>query len=111
MMHWLATTDAKLTFIGKPFNPLASRAAQDAYVFFCTTREGDVCGGTCTVYYGGAQCLDARGTNCIGAFGDVSYCDGPDCTGDCHRLSDCEDPLLHYFCSTPGTRSILVPEA
>ena len=74
MMHWLATTDAELTFVGKPLNPLAPRSAQDTTVTYCSIRIDDICGGPCTVYNGGATCLNAPNTNCLFATGEVTFC-------------------------------------
>ncbi|RXW18541.1 hypothetical protein EST38_g7313 [Candolleomyces aberdarensis] len=82
--HWLATTDAKLTFIGDPagvngrLNPLASRQGPGVLatrVVYCSTRSHNVCGGACTVYNGGAACLNAPGTQCLTADRNVAFCD------------------------------------
>ncbi|CDO68199.1 hypothetical protein BN946_scf184938.g51 [Trametes cinnabarina] len=109
MARWLATTDAELTFVGaRPFNPLDKRAAQSTTVTFCTKLIGPVCGGTCTVYIGGADCLAANGTVCLTATEDVAFCDAARCNGDCGVLSQCGSPLPGGFCATPGTLSILV---
>lgn len=68
-MHWLATTDAELTFIGEPINPLAPRDAQNTMITFCSDRTQNVCGGPCNVYNlnGGAKCLFTPNTNCLAA--------------------------------------------
>ncbi len=77
--YWLATTDAELTFIGDAakshLNPLAKREAQDTRVTYCSKRTFNVCGGSCTVYQGGAACLNAPGTNCLAATNNVGFCD------------------------------------
>ncbi|KAI0351908.1 hypothetical protein OH77DRAFT_842553 [Trametes cingulata] len=108
MAHFLATTDAKLTFIGDLPNPLAKRSAQTTTVTYCTKRVGTICGGTCTVYTGGATCLDATGTTCISATKDIGFCDETECNGDCSALSLCGTTLASGFCFTPNTQSILV---
>ncbi|KAI0372672.1 hypothetical protein BV20DRAFT_978112 [Pilatotrama ljubarskyi] len=108
MAHFLATTDAELTFIGEPINPLAKRSAQSTTVMYCTKRVGTICGGTCTVYNGGAACLDAAGTTCISATHDVGFCDETECNGSCNILSLCGTPMGNGFCFTPNTASILV---
>lgn len=108
MAHFLATTDAELTFIGEPFNPLAKRAAQATTVTFCTKRIGNICGGTCTVYNGGATCLDAANTTCMSATQDVGFCDELGCDGNCNTMSQCGTPMGNGFCFTPDTQSILV---
>ncbi|KAJ3554560.1 hypothetical protein NM688_g3042 [Phlebia brevispora] len=109
MKQWITTTDAKLTFIGTPINALSTEAADSITVTYCNTRAGDVCGGTCSVYTGGSVCLDARGTECLKATGDVAFCDHSGCSGSCHQYSDCGHFIGDDFCSTPGTVSILVP--
>ena len=109
MMNWLATTDAKLTYVGKPVNPLASRAAQDIMVTYCDSRSANVCGGTCVVYNGGATCIEASGTECLSATGNVGFCDRGGCGGSCNQLSTCGTRLDNDFCATPGTASINVP--
>lgn len=108
MAHFLATTDAELTFIGEPINPLAKRAAQTTTVTFCTKRVGNICGGTCTVYTGGATCLDAASTVCMSATKDVGFCDLTGCNGNCNAMSTCGTPMGSGFCFTPNTQSILV---
>ncbi|KAI0351914.1 hypothetical protein OH77DRAFT_1513606 [Trametes cingulata] len=108
MAHWLATTDAELTFIGALPNPLAKRSAQTTTVTFCTKSIGPICGGTCTVYTGGVTCLDTTGTACISATKDVGFCDETECNGDCSALSQCGTTMAGGFCATPNTKSILV---
>ena len=112
MMHWLANTDAELTFIGKPpTDPLAPRSAQDTTVVYCTTRDGNVCSSPCTVYNGGTTCLAAPDTNCLSATNDIGFRDKPGCTGDCTFLTGCILQLEDGFCWTPNTQSILVSTA
>ena len=111
MMHWLATTDAKLTFVGAPINPLASRSEQITTVTYCSTRSGNVCGGACTVYTGGSTCLNAPDTNCLAATNNVAFCDRAGCGHSCHDLATCGTPLDNGFCYTPGTQSIAVSSA
>ena len=109
MVRWLATTNAELTFIGEPMNPLAPRAAPFTVVTYCTTVEdNDICGGECRVYVGGSACIDAPGTQCISATRDIGHCSGSDCSGTCNQLSTCRTPLANGFCFTPATRSFLV---
>ncbi|EPT00543.1 hypothetical protein FOMPIDRAFT_1122259, partial [Fomitopsis schrenkii] len=114
MMNWLRTTDANLTFVGEPIpgvnapEGLASRDAQNTMVTYCTTRNDDVCGGTCAVYNGGPTCLSAPGTNCLSATNNVGFCDRSGCGHSCNQLSSCGTHLDSGFCYTPGTRSILV---
>jgi len=67
LRHWLAMTDAKITFIGEPINPLSPRATLTTTVTYCSTRIFNVCGGTCTIYTGVAKCLDAPATQCLSA--------------------------------------------
>lgn len=111
MMHWLATTDAELTFDGEPINPLTARSALNTMVTYCNTRQKNVCGGRCTVYNGGAKCLNAPGTNCLAATHNVAFCNKSGCSGDCNQLSSCGTRLDDGFCYTPGTESILVSAA
>ena len=110
-MSWIANTDAKLTFIGEPINPLTPRDAQVTTVTYCNTRLDDVCGGICTVYTGGAKCLNAPGTNCLSATNNVAFCSGTGCGGACNQLSTCGVRLSNGFCYTPDTSSILVSGA
>lgn len=111
MTYWLATTDAKLTFIGESINPLSSRSAQTTTVTYCSARIDDVCGGACTVYTGGATCLNARNTNCLAATNNVGFCDQSGCVGSCNELSTCGTKLSDNYCYTPGTNSIAVSNA
>ncbi|EIW54845.1 uncharacterized protein TRAVEDRAFT_130874 [Trametes versicolor FP-101664 SS1] len=111
MMHWLATTDAELTFIGEPPNPLTPRAAQNTMVTYCSSRTQNVCGGHCTVYNGGAACLNAPKTKCLSATKNVGFCDRGGCGGSCNQLSTCGTRLDNGFCFTPGTASIIVSPA
>ncbi|KAM5536117.1 hypothetical protein V8D89_010216, partial [Ganoderma adspersum] len=110
MMYWIANTDAELTFIGKPIDPLAPRSATalTTTVTYCSIRVGGVCGGPCMVYTGGGTCLNAPNTNCLGATNNVAFCDRGNCTGDCSQLSTCATGMDNGFCFTPGTESILV---
>ncbi|EIW58829.1 uncharacterized protein TRAVEDRAFT_47972 [Trametes versicolor FP-101664 SS1] len=109
--HWLATTDAELTFVGpRPtFNPLIARAAQNTIVTYCTKRSGDLCTGVCTVYNGGAACIPSDpDTQCLAANKDVGFCTKSECDGTCSSLSLCGTHLLDGFCFTPETKSIVV---
>ncbi|KAJ3556028.1 hypothetical protein NM688_g2254 [Phlebia brevispora] len=109
MKHWIATTDAELTFIGTPINELSTEAAQSITVTYCSSRSQNVCGGSCTVYTGGSACLAAPGTACLSATGDVGFCDHSGCTGSCNEYASCGTILNNGFCYTPGTKSIIVP--
>ncbi|KAK0189440.1 hypothetical protein F5146DRAFT_626930 [Armillaria mellea] len=107
--HWLATTDAEITYYGNTApNPLAPRAALNTRVTYCSSRTQNVCGGACTVYDGGAACLNAPGTVCLAATNNVGFCDRAGCGGSCNQLSSCGTRLDGGFCYTPGTRSIIV---
>ncbi|KAK0494332.1 hypothetical protein EDD18DRAFT_1320803 [Armillaria luteobubalina] len=108
--HWLATTDAKITYHGDatPPNPLAPRDALTTRVTYCNRRTNSVCGGACTVYNGGATCLNAPNTVCLAATHNVGFCDRAGCGGSCNQLSTCGTHLDGGFCYTPGTRSIIV---
>jgi hypothetical protein len=93
--YWLATTDAKITYIGEPINPLTPRSALVAKVIYCDTRVDNTCGGVCT---GGAICINAPGTNCLFALnGDVSFCSVSDCPDGCDLFSKCKTPLDKGF--------------
>ncbi len=109
---WLATTNATLVFVGDDSNatsdPLARRSAQTTRIVYCSTRAGNVCGGVCTVYNGGASCIDAPKTMCMTATRNVGYCDKSGCTGICNDLSQCGTPLDGGFCLTANTKSIVV---
>ena len=107
--HWLDTTDANITFIGAPLDRNAPRAADNVVVTYCNTRAQNVCGGICTVYNGGAKCLNAPGTNCLTASTNVAFCSGSACNQACNQLSTCGVRLDSGFCFTPGTNSIVVP--
>lgn len=111
MLHWLENTDAELTFIGGPINPLAARSADNTMVTYCNRRIDDICGGSCTVYNGGAACLNAPDTTCLAATNNVGFCDRAGCGHSCNQLSTCGTRLENNFCYTPGTKSILVSSA
>ncbi|RPD58869.1 hypothetical protein L226DRAFT_616610 [Lentinus tigrinus ALCF2SS1-7] len=106
---WLNTTDAKITFIGKPIDPNAPPSPDNVIVTYCSDRTQNVCGGPCTVYNGGAACLYAPDTNCLSATANVGFCDHTDCGGSCNQLASCGTRLDNGFCYTPGTNSIIVP--
>ncbi|KAI0760089.1 hypothetical protein C8Q74DRAFT_201664 [Fomes fomentarius] len=108
ILHWIKTTDAELTFVGPPISPLTPRAAQTTVVVYCTKRSQNVCGGSCTVYNGGATCLSAPGTNCMSATRNVGFCTKGECGGTCNQFSPCGTLLDNNFCYTPGTKSIVV---
>ncbi|KAH9889012.1 hypothetical protein C8Q73DRAFT_709346 [Cubamyces lactineus] len=108
MAHWLATTDAELNFVGARSSTLGPRSSQNTILVYCTERSGTTCGGSCTVYDGGAACIDAPGTECMAASIDVGFCDKESCDGDCSSLSECGTELDGGYCYTPGTKSIVV---
>ncbi|KAJ7303023.1 hypothetical protein DFH08DRAFT_977400 [Mycena albidolilacea] len=108
MKHWLATTDANLTFIGDVsalgVSPFVTT------VTYCSTRTANLCSGPCTVYTGGATCLNAPNTNCLSATSNVAFCDQTNCKGTpCNVFDSCGTRLDNGFCYTPGTKSISVP--
>ncbi|KAI0310234.1 hypothetical protein OF83DRAFT_1278926 [Amylostereum chailletii] len=109
--YWLANTDANLTFIGAPINALAPRSALNTQVTYCSSRIDNLCGGACTVYNGGATCLNAPNTKCLAATHNVGFCDRGGCKHSCNQLSTCGTRLDSNFCYTPGTKSILVGTA
>ncbi|KAK0494316.1 hypothetical protein EDD18DRAFT_1333282, partial [Armillaria luteobubalina] len=107
--HWLATTDAKITYHGNATsNPLAPRDASITRVTYCSSIIGNACGGACTVYYGGATCLNAPNTVCLAATNNVGFCSSAGCVGSCTLLTSCEYYLDGGFCYTPDTKSIIV---
>ena len=110
-MSWIANTDAKLTFLGEPINPLAPRSAEVTTLAYCSARVNDECGGTCAVYSGGAQCLSTPGTNCLAATNPVLFCSTDCCDSPCTSLTACGVPLDNGFCFTPDTNSILISSA
>ncbi|EIW58820.1 uncharacterized protein TRAVEDRAFT_124195 [Trametes versicolor FP-101664 SS1] len=109
---WLATTNATLIFVGDDSdvtsNSPTRRSAQTTRIVYCASRAGNVCGGVCTVYSGGASCIDAPKTMCMSATRNVGYCDKSGCTGSCNDLSHCGTPLDGGFCLTANTNSIVV---
>ena len=110
MLYWIATTDAELTFIGTPINPLAPRSARTTMLSFCSNVNAttNTCVGPCSVYTGGPQCLNATGTSCLAATANVGFCDTVGCVNHCHDLANCGTLLGDQFCYTPGTEAILV---
>ena len=113
-MHWLATTDADVTFIGAPIDPLAPRdraAAQNTIVTYCSGDPlGPLCTGLCVAYNGPPACIYVPATQCISAKNDDNLCTTNDCSGTCTRLSNCSTPLPIGFCYTPSTKSVSVLE-
>ncbi|KAH6910904.1 hypothetical protein BKA70DRAFT_1219990 [Coprinopsis sp. MPI-PUGE-AT-0042] len=105
--HWIATTDAKLTFVGS--NERSGVGIQAIRVVYCNRRMGNLCGGACTIYEGGTKCLEAPGTQCLFATGNVRVCDRVGCGGLCSVIDDCSTLLENNFCWTPGAVSINVP--
>ncbi|KAJ3777803.1 hypothetical protein FB446DRAFT_777540 [Lentinula raphanica] len=105
ILEWISTTSANLTFIG---DPITKRDTENTMVVYCSTRTDNVCGGGCTVYNGGARCLDAPNTNCLTATNNVGFCSSPGCGGACNQFSTCGVRLDDNFCYTPGTESINV---
>lgn len=108
MKNWLSTTSANLTFIGEPIESLGLSPFVTT-VTYCSTDTAGLCSGPCTVYTGGATCLNAPGTNCLSATTNVAFCDHAGCTGSCNVFDSCGTKLNNGFCATPGTKSISVP--
>ncbi|KIK51007.1 hypothetical protein GYMLUDRAFT_50858 [Collybiopsis luxurians FD-317 M1] len=108
--HWFATTDANITFIGKPPVPrtLLQRQATQTTVVTCDTRSSTVCSGTCQTLTTSDTCLSVPGTECMMASEDVAFCDKSGCGSSCNSFADCGTKLDGGFCATPGTNSILV---
>ncbi|KAK0189452.1 hypothetical protein F5146DRAFT_1199506 [Armillaria mellea] len=105
--HWLATTDAKITYHGNTTpNPLARRAALTTRVTYCNKHTQNICGGNCNIYDGGATCINASSTMCLAATNNVRFCDCANCGGSCNQLSTCGTHLDGGFCYTPSTASI-----
>ena len=114
--RWLETTDAEVTFHGKPIDigdlaDFTKRNVLNTIVTFCANTIGNLCGGPCNVYNGGATCIDVPGTNCLSATNNVGFCDGANCGGSCNQFSTCGSLLQDNFCYTPNTASILVGTA
>ncbi|KZV63199.1 hypothetical protein PENSPDRAFT_616917 [Peniophora sp. CONT] len=109
LMDFIMNTNATLTFTGAKPGSLAARAGGNVNVVYCTSRSGDVCGGSCTVYTGPATCISSPGTRCMKADFDVSFCDHGGCSGSCNQYNSCGTKLGNGFCDTPGTQSITVP--
>lgn len=110
--HWLANTDATLTFIGEGSNvpsTLQKRGERNTRLVYCTLMTGSVCGGTCSVYNGNAACINTPGTSCIQASGPVAFCSKQNCGDPCTQLANCLAWMNDGFCGTPDTGSIIVP--
>ena len=105
ILTWLSTTDAKVTFVNGP----TADVGGNVMVVYCSTRDGNTCGGNCTVYNGGATCLNAPNTNCLMATANVAFCSGKSCASPCNGFNSCGTRLSNNFCYTPGTNSIAVP--
>lgn len=110
LFNWLATTNATITYVGPPptLNPFARLSAQNTMVVYCSTRLEPLCLGECTVYNGGAECVDTPHTECMAATKDVGYCDKKGCNGNCNELAACGTELIGGFCYTYGTKSIVI---
>ena len=106
LLTWLSTTDANITYTS---GPVSRDVGGNVMVVYCTKRTQSVCGGECTVYNGGAKCINAPGTSCLMATANVGFCDRGNCGGSCNQLSTCGTHLDDNFCFTPGTASINVP--
>ncbi|KAF6754990.1 hypothetical protein DFP72DRAFT_1169948 [Ephemerocybe angulata] len=113
--HWLANTDAKITYIGdedasvNPLKGIEKRGALNTRVVYCSQRFGNTCGGNCSVYNGNSVCLAAPDTVCLQASTQVAFCSQPNCLAPCTQLSNCIQRLDNGFCYTPDTKSIIVP--
>ncbi|KAJ7079432.1 hypothetical protein B0H15DRAFT_933516 [Mycena belliarum] len=108
MKAWLASSAANLTFVGEPVEHVGLTPFTTT-VTYCSTRTANLCSGPCTVYTGGAKCLNAPHTNCLTATSNVAFCNRAGCGGSCNVLSSCGTHLDSGFCYTPGTNSISVP--
>ncbi|KAJ7636637.1 hypothetical protein FB45DRAFT_977347 [Roridomyces roridus] len=108
MKHWLATTDAALTFIGEPIERLDA-SPFTVTVTYCSGRIDDLCTGPCTAYTGDTTCLDAPNTQCLSATANVGFCDSRKCKGSCNVFDSCGTKMQNNFCATHGTKSISVP--
>ncbi|KAF8900248.1 hypothetical protein CPB84DRAFT_1650535, partial [Gymnopilus junonius] len=110
LQDWLSKTDANITYVGKPIGDISTLSkcqGGTTMVVYCSSQAANVCGGSCTMFNGGATCIHAPGTNCLFASSNVGFCDGDDCDGSCNQFSSCGTPLDNGFCSTPGTSSII----
>ena len=108
MKHWLATTDAVVTFVGPPLSALSVPDPKNTTVIYCSSVAASICGGSCMVYTGGSTCISAPSTACLSATNDVAFCTPDNCTGPCNVYNSCGTPLEDGFCYTPDTNSILV---
>lgn len=120
MKVWVDAQDStKMTLVGDPFaalrNPLSRRNNADMVtVTFCSTSSDTpaaVCAAPCTTITTGAACINAPGTTCLFATGQVSFCDEIYCSGACHVFDTCGTALQNGFCATPGTASIGIPSS
>ncbi|KAH9476456.1 hypothetical protein JR316_0010368 [Psilocybe cubensis] len=111
MKSWVsALPPDEVTLIGDPFSALSLRSASAVTVTFCSTRSGTTCTGPChTETIAGGTCVEAPNTNCIGATGQVTFCDRAGCGGTCNEINSCGTRLENNFCFTPGTKSIGIP--
>ncbi|KAI0355586.1 hypothetical protein OH77DRAFT_1424529 [Trametes cingulata] len=116
LLHWLATTDFEVNWIGEPINPLGgpSEDSPDASttVVWCMSASGNDCISPCNAYSGpGNICITQQGgIDCLLSTSDeVTYCTANSCGGTCLRFADCPVSLNHGFCFTPNISSILVP--
>ena len=76
LLTWLSTTDANITYTS---GPVSRDVGGNVMVVYCTKRTQSVCGGECTVYNGGAKCINAPGTSCLMATANVGFCDRGNC--------------------------------
>ncbi|KAI0350937.1 hypothetical protein OH77DRAFT_1462794, partial [Trametes cingulata] len=119
LLHWLATTNLNVTWIGEPINPLAgpSEDSPDASitVVWCNASSGNDCVNPCYAYSGaGSVCIETPGAGfvCLSSTSDdVTFCTSGVCQQNCPRFGDCAAPLDHGFCLTPGAKAIYVPPA
>ncbi|KJA26586.1 hypothetical protein HYPSUDRAFT_36298 [Hypholoma sublateritium FD-334 SS-4] len=115
MKTWVDAQDpTKITLLGDPFaarrNPLHQRDTADMVtVTFCSNSSDTpaaACSPPCTTITAGTACINAPGTTCLFATGQVSFCDETFCSGSCHVFDTCGTALQNGFCATPGTASI-----
>ncbi|CAA7261334.1 unnamed protein product [Cyclocybe aegerita] len=108
--HWLATTEANITWVGgKAPNPLAPRSASDTTVAYCNELVDGRCQGYCNVFTGSGVCINTPfAITCIYASNNVFWCDNLECTGSCAFTANCHR-IPGGFCYTPNANSINIP--
>ncbi|KAF9554392.1 hypothetical protein CPC08DRAFT_766741 [Agrocybe pediades] len=112
IMKFITTTNAELTFTGKPINFKAAKpdaALDSTVVVYCSSIvENSECGGRCSVYNGDSTCLSTPDTQCVYASANVALCNGGRCSGSCIDTASCRTFTNNGFCYSPGTESIQI---